>query len=102
MSLHRQAIIPPVSAATGWALSVAGAGTVTATAFGLRTRLPAALVASILALAGAAVGAGALLLQAHASVADWVFTLAVLGILAPVHVRVVGGRFGSISGTSGR
>ena len=76
---------------------VGGSALGSATAFGLRTKLPAAWVTSLLVLGGASVGAGALLVQAHVSGVDWVITLAGLGILAPVHVRVVGGPFGLAS-----
>lgn len=54
-----------------------------------RTRGTAPLV--LLAALGAALGAGALLLQEDPGVADWAVTLGVLAAAAPVHFRVAFG-----------
>jgi len=55
-------------------------------------RLPAR-TASICAVAvGAAVGAGALLLQDDPGAADWVVTLGLLGSFSPLHARMLVGR----------
>ena len=80
----------------GWgiALLVAGGVVGLATALLLRTRVKAALVATILVLCGAAVGVGAALVQDHVSITNWVVTVALATILIPAHVRVVLGPFG--------
>jgi hypothetical protein len=43
----------------------------------------------LFACAGAGLGAGALVVQRGARPIEWVVTLAVLGILTPVHVRLL-------------
>lgn len=62
--------------------------------FGLWHRVPAVLALGLVGVAGAAVGAGALLVQEHAASSDWAITLAALGALTPVHMRLVFGRPG--------
>ena len=79
---------------TAVALIVVGGLGVLATAFVLRTRLPAVAVAVLLAASSVAVGAGALGVQEHAGTADWVVTLGSLAALGPAHVRIVFGPFG--------
>jgi hypothetical protein len=64
------------------------------TAFVLRTRLPTAAVAALLAAAGAGVGWGGMLLQPDPSTFEFVLTIAFLALLFPAHVRIVLGRFG--------
>jgi hypothetical protein len=64
------------------------------TAFVLRTRPPAGLVVALLAVAGAGVGWGGMLLQPDPSTVEFVLAVAVLAILFPAHVRIVLGRFG--------
>jgi hypothetical protein len=64
------------------------------TAFALRTRLPAGVVVALLAVAGAGVGWGGMLLQPDPSTFEFVLTVAVLALLFPAHVRIVLGRFG--------
>ena len=73
----------------GVGLIVAGAALAVLTAFGLLRVLPAAAVLALAALAGLAVGSGALLVQDHAGGADWAVTLPVLGLLTPTHVWLV-------------
>jgi hypothetical protein len=63
-------------------------------AFPLRTRLPAVLVVLILALCGAGLGWGGMLLRPDPSTGEFVAAVAVLAILVPAHVRIVLGRFG--------
>jgi hypothetical protein len=72
------------------------------TAFGLRTRLPGAVVTGILAAAGAGLGAGALLVQDGPSAADWWATLIGLAVLVPFHARVVLGPLGARGGSRDR
>jgi hypothetical protein len=64
------------------------------TAFLLRTRLPAVLVAAILAAVGAGLGWGAMLIRDDPSDWEFVAAVALLAILVPAHVRIVLGRFG--------
>ena len=75
----------------GIVLIVAGSAVALAAAFTLRRRLPGAAVAAIVAVAGAAIGAGALLVQPHASPADWAVTIPIMVVLLPVHARIVFG-----------
>jgi hypothetical protein len=60
-------------------------------------RLPPALAFAILAGCGALAGAGALLVQDRASGAEWALTLLVLGVLTPIHARLVFGKPGPSS-----
>jgi hypothetical protein len=78
----------------GIALIVAGGAVGFLTAFLLRTRAPAVMVASILTGCGLALGAGALLVQDHVSRTNWVLTLALIAFLVPAHVWIVLGPFG--------
>jgi hypothetical protein len=64
------------------------------TAFALRTRAPAIVGISLLALAGGAFAWGVMLLQPDPSVGEWVAAVAILSVLTPAHVRIVLGRFG--------
>ncbi len=57
-------------------------------------RLPAPLAIALLAGCGALVGSGALLVQAEATGFEWALTLAALGILSPMHARLLFGRPG--------
>ena len=73
---------------------VVGAALALFTAFVLWRRVPAFAGVSCAVVAGAMIGAGALLVQAAPSTADWVFTLAVLGVLTPLHARLLFGPAG--------
>jgi hypothetical protein len=57
-------------------------------------RLPPAVAILALAGIGAAVAAGALLVQDRASGAEWGIATTVIGVLTPVHARLVFGRPG--------
>lgn len=78
-----------VGAGTG--LIVGGVSLALLVVFAMWRRPPPPLTFGLLAAAGAAVGAGALLVQDHAGRGDWLITVGVLGVLAPVHARVVFG-----------
>jgi len=78
----------------GIGLIVAGAAVGLATAFGLRTRAPALVVAAVLAGCGLALAAGAILVQDHVSTTNRILTLVLLSFLVPAHVRIVLGPFG--------
>jgi hypothetical protein len=75
----------------GVALIVAGSVLGLSTLFGLWRRLPGPAALVLLAAAGMAIGAGALLVQEVARPGDWAITLVVLGGLTPVHGRLVFG-----------
>lgn len=57
-------------------------------------RLPAPLAYAFLAVAGATIGTGGLLVQDAVPASSWVVTLALLGGLSPLHGRLVFGRPG--------
>ena len=82
----------------GVALIVAGAGLLVLVGFVLRPRVarPAGMV--LAAAAGAALGAGALLVQDHATAADWAVVMGATVLLTPAHVRLVFGPFGRRQG----
>jgi drug/metabolite transporter (DMT)-like permease len=73
---------------------VVGALLAVVTSFGLRTRLPAPAAAALLALAGAAIGWGGMLLQAEPPASQTVLAVVALAVLVPFHVCVVIGPFG--------
>jgi hypothetical protein len=73
---------------------VAGVAVAAATGFWLRTRVPASLVAALLAGGGAAIGWGGMLLQSEPPVSQIVFAVVTLAVLVPFHIRVVVGPFG--------
>lgn len=79
---------------TGVGFVVAGAAAGLVAAFALRPLLPAPAVAALLAVAGAAIGWGGMLLQPTRSVFQTVFAVVALAVLVPFHVRVVLGPFG--------
>lgn len=64
------------------------------TVFSLWRRIPPRVAFGFLAVTGMAVGAGALLVQQHAGIGDRVITIGVLGVLTPIHMRLVFGRPG--------
>lgn len=91
---------------TGVILLLAGSLSVLGTGIFLRPKLPRAAASVLLAISGAAIGAGALGVRDGASPAEWVLTLVVLAMMAPLQVRLVFGRSGGTenpsSGTVGR
>ena len=78
----------------GVALIVGGGVLGLFTVFVLWRRLPLPVAFVLLAASGAAIGAGALLVQDRAGPGDWALTLFVLGVLTPLHGRLVFGRPG--------
>jgi hypothetical protein len=61
----------------------------------LRRRLGAPVVVALLAASGAAVAAGALLLQTRgAGPVEWAVAVGFLSFVAPAHARIVFGPFG--------
>ena len=69
-------------------LAAGGLG-VMASMFPLRGRLPETGRRALLAVAGAAVGLGAIGLQEHASTFEWILTSVGLGALAVFHDRLL-------------
>lgn len=65
-----------------------------ATALFFRRRLAAPAVLVILALAGAGIGYGGMLLQPDPSAGELAAAVAMLAVLVPAHVRIVLGPFG--------
>ena len=59
--------------------------------FGAWDRLPSRVSLPLLAACGVAVGSGALLVQDEVSGAEWALTLVALGVLTPLHARLVFG-----------
>ena len=60
-------------------------------------RLPERAAPILASVLGAAVGAGALLLQNDPEAIDWMVTLGVLAAFTPLHVRMLVGRSGQAS-----
>jgi hypothetical protein len=83
-----------VNDGAGVTLIVAGSVLGVITLFVLWRRLPVPAAFVLLAASGAAIGAGALLVQQGAGPGDWALTLTVLGLLTPLHGRLVFGRPG--------
>ena len=78
----------------GIALVVSGSLLGVLIVFGAWRRLPPVVAFALLAGCGALMGTGALLVQEGASWFEWALTLGVLGVLTPVHARLVFGRPG--------
>lgn len=78
----------------GVGLIAGGALLVLLVVFGLWRRLSSPVALPALAVLGALVGVGALLVQARASVAEWALTMFTLSVLTPVQARLVFGRPG--------
>lgn len=59
--------------------------------FSLWHRLPAAAAYALAAACGIAIAAGGLLVQDDVGASSWVVAMVALGVLAPVHARLVFG-----------
>lgn len=79
----------------GVALILAGSALSLATVFGAWRRLAFPVALAVLAACGALVGAGALLVQHDVTTAEWSLTLVTIGVLTPLHARLVFGRPGA-------
>lgn len=75
----------------GIALIVAASAVGAFIVFALWRRIPPVLAFASMTACGMAIGTGALLVQEDVGAASWVVTLIVLGIIAPVHMRLVFG-----------
>lgn len=62
--------------------------------FFLWGRLPPVTALALMAACGMAIGAGGLLVQEDVGPASWAVALVVLGVVAPVHARLVFGEPG--------
>lgn len=76
---------------TGIATIVAASALGLVVVFFLWRRMRPAAAFALMALCGVGVAAGGLLVQDDVSVASWVVALVVLGVLTPVHARLVFG-----------
>jgi len=86
-----------VNALAGLTLIAAGTGAALYGAFVLWERSSPRVAIAVLAVAGAALAAGALLVQAHAGPGDWVLAVGALAVLAPVQCRALFGPPGNLS-----
>jgi hypothetical protein len=75
-------------------LAAASAAVAIVTALLLRRRLAPLAVIGLLALAGAGLGWGGMLIQPDPSTVELVAAVAMLAFLVPAHVRIVLGPFG--------
>ena len=73
----------------GVALIVAASAVGAVIVFGLWRRIPPVLAFVSVAACGMAIGTGGLLVQEDVGAASWVVTLVLLGLIAPVHMRLV-------------
>lgn len=78
----------------GASLIAAGTALGLLAVFVLWRRLPEWAAIGIMSACGAAIGAGALLVQDRASAGDWVLAVGALAVLTPLHARLVFGRPG--------
>lgn len=90
---------PSVHPGVGILLIVGASGVGAFLVFGPAWRsMPAGPAIASVAACGAAIAAGGLLLQEDVGPASWVVALVALGILAPVHARLVFGPPGAARG----
>jgi hypothetical protein len=73
----------------GWSFLLAAAALLLLTAFPLRTRLPHPVLDVLLAVGGAGIGVGGLLLLSDVELASWVVAPILLAMAAVAHVRVL-------------
>jgi hypothetical protein len=85
----------------GVALISMGALAWVAVSFGLRTRAPKVVVVVLLAVSGALVAAGGLLVQSGVTDAEWVITVGGMAAGACLETRMMLGPFGKPAPVSG-
>jgi hypothetical protein len=78
-----------VEGAWGIVLIVVSSFAIGASPFLLRNRWSGGVFNAVLAIGGAGIGVGALLLQSDVGAASWILTPIVLAILAVAHVRAL-------------
>jgi hypothetical protein len=77
--------------AAGIAIVLTAGALAVVTAGRLRTSLPRAAIDAIMALAGAGIGIGGLLMLDDVGTASWIAAPAVLALIAALHVRALFG-----------
>ena len=82
---------PIVPTGAGVATIVGASARGLLTVFALWRRLPAPAAYAVIAACGVGVAVGGLLVQDDVGTASWVVAVVVLGVLAPVHARLVFG-----------
>jgi hypothetical protein len=80
---------PVVDDVVGWAVIAASAILLIATAFAVRTRIPAAAVDALLAAAGAGLAVGGLLTVDDVETGSWIVAPIALAALTVVHARAM-------------
>ena len=78
----------------GIAIILAGSGLALVIGGPLRSSLPRPAVAALMALAGALIGVGGLLMLDDVGTASWFVGPAILAVVAPLHVRALFAREG--------
>jgi hypothetical protein len=82
---------PIVSTGAGVATIVGASALGLLTVFVLWRRLPAAAAFAVIAACGVGLAVGGLLVQDDVGTVSWVVAIVALGVLAPVHARLVFG-----------
>jgi hypothetical protein len=80
-----------VSTAAGVTTIVGASALGLLTVFVLWRRLPAAAASAVMAACGTGVAVGGLLVQHDVGTASWVVAVVALGVVAPIHARLVFG-----------
>jgi hypothetical protein len=80
-----------VSTGAGVATIVGASALGLLTVFVLWRRLPAAAAFGVIAVCGVGVAVGGLLVQDDVGTGSWVIAVVALGVIAPVHARLVFG-----------
>jgi hypothetical protein len=80
--------------AAGIAILLSASALALVTGGRLRARLPSPAVDALMALAGAGIGAGGLMMVDDVGTASWIVAPAVLALVAPLHVRALFAREG--------
>jgi hypothetical protein len=80
--------------AAGIVIVAFGSVLIVVTGARLRTRLPGPAIDALMALAGAGIGVGGLLMLDDVETASWIVAPAVLALIVPLHVRALFAREG--------
>lgn len=83
-----------MNAAGGIAIILAGSVLAVLIGGWLRALLPAPAIDALMALAGAGIGVGGLLMLDNVETASWIAAPAVLALIAPLHLRALFAREG--------
>jgi hypothetical protein len=75
--------------AAGIAIDVVASALAVVTGGGLRARLPRPAIDGLMALAGAGLGIGGLMMLDDVAAGSWVAAPAILAVVAPLHVRAL-------------